>query len=101
MSGKKYSFSKDIAESLGITEAIILDFYQNNHQDLSLDNLKNEFKFLEVSQLENSFKRLVKLGLLNRSLSTNDSFTEADETNSFYPSEDLIKQAINLSLIHI
>ena len=43
MSGKKYSFSKDIAESLGITEAIILDFYQNNHQDLSLDNLKNEF----------------------------------------------------------
>ena len=63
MSGKKYSFSKDIAESLGITEAIILDFYQNNHQDLSLDNLKNEFKFLEVSQLENSFKRLVKLGL--------------------------------------
>ena len=98
MSGKKYSFSKDIAESLGITEAIILDFYQNNHQDLSLDNLKNEFKFLEVSQLENSFKRLVKLGLLNRSLSTNDSFTEADETNSFYPSEDLIKQAINLGI---
>ena len=28
MSEKKYTFSKEIAESLGITEAIILDFFK-------------------------------------------------------------------------
>ena len=51
MSGRKYSFSKEIAESLGITEAIILDFFQNNQENFSLDNLKNEFKLLDFKKL--------------------------------------------------
>ena len=63
MSEKKYSFSKEIAESLGIIEAVILDFFQNNREDFSLDTLKNEFRFLDVSQIENSYKKLNNLGL--------------------------------------
>ena len=63
MSEKKYSFSKEIAESLGIIEAIILDFFQNNPKNFSLDTLKNEFRFLDVSQIENSYKKLKNLGL--------------------------------------
>ena len=98
MSGRKYSFSKEIAESLGITEAIILDFFQNNQENFSLDNLKNEFKFLDISQIENSFKKLNNLGLFNKNMSVKDSVSKQNETNNFYPSEDLIKQATNLGI---
>ena len=98
MSGRKYSFSKEIAESLGITEAIILDFFQNNQENFSLDNLKNEFKFLDVSQIENSFKKLNNLGLFNKNMSVKDSVSKQNKTNNFYPSEDLIKQATNLGI---
>ena len=97
MSEKKYSFSKEIAESLGIIEAIILDFFQNNPKNFSLDTLKNEFRFLDVSQIENSYKKLNNLGLF-KIIPTKDNSSEADETINFYPSEDLIKQACNLGI---
>ncbi len=97
MSEKKYSFSKEIAESLGITEAIILDFFQNNPKNFSLDTLKNEFRFLDVSQIENSYKKLNNLGLF-KIIPTKDNFSEPDETMNFYPSEDLVKQAWNLGI---
>jgi hypothetical protein len=97
MSEKKYSFSKEIAESLGITEAIILDFFQNNRENFSLDNLKNEFKFLGVSQIENSYKKLNHLGLF-KNISAIDNASKPDEKDDFYPSEDLIKQASNLGI---
>jgi hypothetical protein len=97
MSGKKYSFSKEIAESLGITEAIILDFFQNNRENFSLNILKNEFSFLEVSQIENSYKKLNNLGLFTN-ISAKDNASNLDEAMSFYPGEDLIKQACNLGI---
>ena len=97
MSEKKYSFSKEIAESLGIIEAIILDFFQNNPKNFSLDTLKNEFRFLDVSQIENSYKKLNNLGLF-KIIPTKDNWSEPDETMNFYPSEDLVKQACNLGI---
>ena len=97
MSEKKYSFSKEIAESLGITEAIILDFFQNNPKNFSLDTLKNEFRFLDVSQIENSYKKLNNLGLF-KIIPTKDNSSEPDVTMNFYPSEDLVKQACNLGI---
>ena len=97
MSEKKYSFSKEIAESLGIIEAIILDFFQNNPKNFSLDTLKNEFRFLDVSQIENSYKKLNNLGLFKIN-PTKDNSSEPDETMNFYPSEDLVKQACNLGI---
>ncbi len=97
MSEKKYSFSKEIAESLGITEAIILDFFQNNREDFSLDNLKNEFKFLNVSQIESSYKKLYNLGLFTN-ISAKENAFSPKETDDFYPSEDLLKQASNLGI---
>ncbi|MDC3060072.1 DnaT-like ssDNA-binding domain-containing protein [SAR86 cluster bacterium] len=97
MSEKKYSFSKEIAESLGIIEAIILDFFQNNPKNFSLDTLKNEFRFLDVSQIENSYKKLNNLGLF-KIIPTKDNSSEPDETMNFYPSEDLVKQACNLGI---
>ena len=63
MSEKKYTFSREIAESLGITEAIILDFFQNNPKNFSLDTLKNEFRFLDVSQIENSYQKNLFISL--------------------------------------
>ena len=97
MSEKKYSFSKEIAESLGIIEAIILDFFQNNPKNFSLDTLKNEFRFLDVSQIENSYKKLNNLGLF-KIIPTKDISSEPDVTMNFYPSEDLVKQACNLGI---
>jgi len=97
MSEKKYSFSKEIAESLGIIEAIILDFFQNNPKNFSLDTLKNEFRFLDVSQIENSYKKLNNLGLF-KIIPTKDNSSEPDVTMNFYPSEDLVKQACNLGI---
>ena len=97
MSGKKYSFSKEIAESLGITEAIILDFFQNNRENFSLSILKDEFRFLDVSQIENSYQKLNNLGLFNN-ISAKDNASNSDESMSFYPSEDLVKQACNLGI---
>ena len=97
MSEKKYSFSKEIAESLGIIEAIILDFFQNNPKNFSLDTLKNEFRFLDVSHIENSYKKLNNLGLF-KIIPTKDNWSEPDETMNFYPSEDLVKQACNLGI---
>ena len=97
MSEKKYSFSKEIAESLGIIEAIILDFFQNNPKNFSLDTLKNEFRFLDVSQIENSYKKLNNLGLFKIN-PIKDNSSEPDETMNFYPSEDLVKQACNLGI---
>ena len=97
MSGKKYSFSKEIAESLGITEAIILDFFQNNRENFSLSILKDEFRFLDVSQIENSFQKLDNLGLFSN-ISIKDNSSNPDESMNFYPSEDLVKQACNLGI---
>ena len=97
MSEKKYSFSKEIAESLGIIEAIILDFFQNNPKNFSLDTLKNEFRFLDVSQIENSYKKLNNLGLF-KIIPSKDISSEPDVTMNFYPSEDLVKQACNLGI---
>ena len=97
MSGKKYSFSKEIAESLGITEAIILDFFQNNRENFSLSILKDEFRFLDVSQIENSYQKLDNLGLFNN-VSAKDKASNPDESMNFYPSEDLVKQACNLGI---
>ena len=97
MSGKKYSFSKEIAESLGITEAIILDFFQNNRENFSLSILKDELRFLDVSQIENSYQKLDNLGLFNN-VSAKDKASNPDESMNFYPSEDLVKQAFNLGI---
>jgi len=97
MSGKKYSFSKEIAESLGITEAIILDFFQNNRENFSLSILKDEFRFLDVSQIENSYQKLNNLGLFSN-ISAKDNASNPDESMNFYPSEDLVKQACNLGI---
>ena len=97
MSEKKYSYSKEIAESLGIIEAVILDFFQNNPKNFSLDTLKNEFRFLDVSHIENSYKKLNNLGLF-KIIPTKDNLSEPDETMNFYPSEDLVKQACNLGI---
>jgi len=97
MSEKKYSFSKEIAESLGIIEAIILDFFQNNPKNFSLDTLKNEFRFLDVSQIENSYKKLNNLGLF-KIIPSKDNSSEPDVSMNFYPSEDLVKQACNLGI---
>ena len=97
MTEKKYSFSKEIAESLGITEAIILDFFQKNQENFSLDDLKSEFKFMDVSQIESSYKKLNNLGLFNN-ISIKDNSSKPDETDNFYPNEDLIKQASNLGI---
>ena len=97
MSGKKYSFSKEIAESLGITEAIILDFFQNNRENFSLSILKDEFRFLDVSQIENSYQKLDNLGLFNN-IPVKDNASNLDESMNFYPSEDLVKQACNLGI---
>ena len=97
MSEKKYTFSREIAESLGITEAIILEFFQNNPKNFSLDTLKNEFRFLDVLQIENSYKKLNNLGLF-KIIPTEDSSSESDETMNFYPSDDLVKQACNLGI---
>lgn len=97
MSGKKYSFSKEIAQSLGITEAIILDFFQNNRESFSLSVVKDEFRFLDVSQIENSYQKLNNLGLFNNTYAKEDA-SNSDETMNFYPSEDLVKQACNLGI---
>ena len=97
MSEKKYTFSREIAESLGIIEAVVLDFFQNNPKNFSLDTLKNEFRFLDVSQIENSYKKLNNLGLF-KIIPTKDNLSEPDETMNFYPSEDLVKQACNLGI---
>ena len=97
MSGKKYSFSKEIAESLGITEAVILDFFQNNRENFSLSILKDEFSFLDVSQIENSYQKLDNLGLFSN-ISAKDNASYPDESMNFYPSEDLVKQACNLGI---
>ena len=97
MSEKKYTFSKEIAESLGIIEAIILGFFQNNPKNFSLDTLKNEFRFLDVSQIENSYKKLNNLGLF-KIIPKEDNSSESDEAMNFYPSEDLVKQACNLGI---
>ena len=97
MSEKKYTFSREIAESLGINEAIILDFFQNNPKNFSLDTLKNEFGFLDVSQIENSYKKLNNLGLF-KIIPKEDNSSESDEAMNFYPSEDLVKQACNLGI---
>ena len=97
MSGKKYSFSKEIAESLGITEAIILDFFQNNRENFSLSILKDEFRFLDVSQIENSYQKLDNLGLFNN-IPAKVNASNPDESINFYPSEDLVKQAFNLGI---
>ena len=97
MSEKKYSFSKEIAESLGINEAIILDFFQNNPKNFSLETLKNELGFLDVSQIENSYKKLNNLGLF-KIIPSKDNSSEPDVTMNFYPSEDLVKQACNLGI---
>tara|TARA_B100000927_G_C16445496_1_gene461564 strand:- start:351 stop:1145 length:795 start_codon:yes stop_codon:yes gene_type:complete len=65
------SFSKEVAETLGIECAVILDLYKNNklgnissHEDLQ-DSLKKELTFINETNLNDSINKLIAFNLIN------------------------------------
>ena len=66
MTDSKISFSKEIAESIGLGEAIILE--QINQSSLqnktsSLDNICSSLSFINPIEIEELLTKLVKIGL--------------------------------------
>ena len=67
MTDSKISFSKEIAESIGLGEAIILE--QINQSSLqnktsSLDNICSNLSFINPIEIEELLTKLVKIGLI-------------------------------------
>ena len=67
MTDSKISFSREIAESIGLGEAIILEqinqsSLQNN--TLSLDNICSNLSFINPNEIEELLTKLIKIGLI-------------------------------------
>ena len=67
MTDSKISFSKEIAESIGLGEAIILE--QINQSSLqnktsSLDNICSNLSFINPNEIEELLTKLIKIGLI-------------------------------------
>ena len=67
MTDSKISFSREIAESIGLGEAIILE--QINQSSLqnktsSLDNICSNLSFINPNEIEELLTKLIKIGLI-------------------------------------
>ena len=60
----KFSFSKDVAETLGLETAIILELYQKHKSQISgnsekfLSTINQELPFISQSKIKSSFDKL-------------------------------------------
>jgi hypothetical protein len=68
--GKKLSFSIEVAETLGLESAIILNLYQQNKlEDISsyknlLDSVLFHISFIDISKVKDSLDKLIKFDLI-------------------------------------
>jgi len=67
----KFSFSKDVAETLGLETAIILELYQKHKSQISgnsekfLSTINQELPFISQSKIKSSFDKLLKYKLID------------------------------------
>ena len=67
----KFSFSKDVAETLGLETAIILELYQKHKSQISgnsekfLLTINQELPFISQSKIKSSFDKLLKYKLID------------------------------------
>ena len=67
MTDSKISFSREIAESIGLGEAIILEQINQNslqNKTLSLDNIFSNLSFINPNEIEELLTKLIKIGLI-------------------------------------
>ena len=65
MGDKKISFSKEVAETLGLESAVILDLYNqkvldNNSYDDLFSSIEENAKYLSAEKIKSAIDRLVK-----------------------------------------
>ena len=70
MGDKKISFSKEVAETLGLESAIILDLFNqnilnNNSYDDLFSSIKENAKYLSAAKIKSSIDKLVKYNFIN------------------------------------
>ena len=70
MNKEKISFEKEVAETLGINTAIILELYKSlnfkSHlpKDKLLELIQSECPFMDRKEIETSFEKLLKVKLI-------------------------------------
>ena len=86
---KNLSFSKEVAETLGIECAIILNLFKNNklgnistYEDLQ-NSLKKELSFIDDTLLNDSINKLISFNLIDLDKS------EAIIQNNFTPNKNI------------
>ena len=122
MGDKKISFSKEVAETLGLESAIILDLFNqnilnNNSYDDLFSSIKENAKYLSAAKIKSSIDKLVKYNFINvhnanktenfvvRSASKNtdsnslsDNWMPSKETNEVIAMTKMPEEFISLKL---
>ena len=69
MNSDNLSFSKDVADTIGVEAAVILKFIEDNK--ISLNSIEDiaeiileEFSFMEEKEIVSSVEKIVSLGLI-------------------------------------
>jgi|TARA_B110000977_G_scaffold51809_1_gene70460 hypothetical protein len=109
----KLSFSKEVAETLGLESAIILELYKTNKISNSrsiddlLESIRNEASFLPHPAIEESLQKLIKYKFINITnnnaastysirLPTKSNFERAKIDNKWEPSQEAV-DILNMS----
>ena len=71
MTDPKISFSKEIAFTIGLEEAILLEFLKNSKTDINpitLEQITNELNFWNREKIIELLESLIKIGLVSKAI---------------------------------
>ena len=104
MTDPKISFSKEIAFTIGLEEAILVEFLKNSKTDINpitLEQITNELNFWNREKIIELLESLIKIGLVSKAIHKDSiSFTynnlkqktESNKENKWIPDKEVLDQ---------
>lgn len=104
MTDPKISFSKEIAFTIGLEEAVLVEFLKNSKTDINpitLEQITNELNFWNRERIIELLESLIKIGLVSKAIHKDSiSFTynnlkqktESNKENKWIPDKEVLDQ---------
>ena len=104
MTDPKISFSKEIAFTIGLEEAVLVEFLKNSKTDINpitLEQITNELNFWNREKIIELLESLIKIGLVSKAIHKDSiSFTynnlkqktESNKENKWIPDKEVLDQ---------
>ena len=104
MTDPKISFSKEIAFTIGLEEAVLVEFLKNSKTDINpitLEQITNELNFWNRERIIELLESLIKIGLVSKAIHKNSiSFTynnlkqktKSNKENKWTPDKEVLDQ---------